>query len=136
MEKVDFMKIVDFIFKNKQFYGKLTDEDKISNFYMVNHKFAKGCHKKMHLFNSKFIDKASVIDLWFDHFKKQTEIPGWYFWKSPNTNKKEKDSKIPKADRELFMKSEDLKEEDFNFLVEHYLNDVEYEIKKLKRFEK
>lgn len=132
-DKIDFMQMVDCIFKNKHLYARCTDEDKINNFFMVNRKFAVKYYKQAQYFNTKFVDKASALDLWFNFFQKTPSTPGWYWAKSPT--KKEKTSKITKADRELFLHNEHLSAEDYEFLMTHYPEDVEHEIKKLNRFE-
>lgn len=146
-EKIDFMKNVDIIFQRKQEYKKITEQEKKDNFFMVNRKFAIGGKNKIKIngkdcdiyrlaqfFNNKHVDKLSAMDLWVLYFKNQTSIPVWYWAK--NTLKKEKESKITKADRELFINTEKISQKDFDFMVKHYPDDVEHEIKKLKRFEK
>jgi len=132
-DKIDFIQAVDCIFKNKQNYKKLTDDDKIDNFFMINRKFAIKYYKVAEFFNNKYVDKASSLDLWFNYFQNNIGIPGWYWAKS--TTIKEKDYKIPKADKELFMKNEKIDEKEFDFLITNFRDDVIYEIKKLKKFE-
>lgn len=134
-EKIDFMKVFDYIFKNKHLYRTLTDKDKIDNFYMINKKISIKFCKGSQFLNNKFIDNASAMDLWFIHFKNVNDVPSWYWTKSPFKKDKEKSNKIPKADLELFMKTENISDDDLKFLLTHYQDEVEYEIKKLKRFE-
>lgn len=136
---MNFIELVDIIFKNKGKYGTVSKEDKENNFYIINKKFSLGSDsqrgkylKFSQFFNHKAIDKASALDLWFLFFKKTPSIPGWYWIK--NTNTKEKKNKIPNADRELLLKYNDITERDLDFMIEHYKDDVDMEIKKIKRF--
>jgi uncharacterized HAD superfamily protein len=134
--KHDFMQTVDFIFKNKEHYIKLTDKDKHDNFFMVNRKFALKYLSQAQLLNSKYIDRASAVDMWNYLFRKIGTIPGWYWTKSPFNKEKTKDKKISKKERELLLTHNPrLKEEDLLFLIQYYPSEVEYELKKLKRFD-
>jgi len=129
---MDFMQIVDSIFQNKRNYQTATDEDKINNFFIVNRKFSLGKHQISQFFNHKFIDKASAMDLWFLYFRQLNKTPGWYWTKNPN-KKEDKIKGISKADKEMLMEYDGLSEKDFEFLCEHYRDDVDYRIKILNR---
>jgi hypothetical protein len=73
------------------------------------------------------------LDFWFIFFRNTNGTPGWYWSKSTNTKKKEK--KLSKSDKELVMKYCNIEDEkDLDFLYEHYTEDIEFEIKKAKRF--
>lgn len=129
---MDFMQIVDSIFQNKRNYQTATDEDKINNFFIVNRKFSLGKLQISQFFNHKFIDKASAMDLWFLYFRQLSKTPGWYWTKNPN-KKEDKIKGISKADKEMLMEYDGLSEKDFEFLCEHYRDDVDYRIKILNR---
>ena len=130
---MDFIGIVNTIFKDKETYNVVSDEDKVKQFYMINKKFAHNRLDIANFFNDKNIDKASAIDMWNIYFEKTVGLPGWYWAKS--NGKIEKVKKLPKADRELILKNNDITEHELDFMIEHNLDEVETEVKKLKRFE-
>ena len=126
------MEITDSIFQNKSKFKTFTDQDKIDNFYIINKKMSMGKLNVAQFFNNRFIGEANAIDLWFLLFRKTNRTPGWYWSKNPFTKDK-KVKKIPKADIEMLMEYEQLTESEFDFLYEHYKDDVDYKIKLLKR---
>lgn len=131
----DFTHVVDFIFKKKDDYKKLSAEDKERNFFIINRKFARAFPVHAQFFNNKNIDKSNSLDIWYEFFiKKRTQgIPDWYWFKQ--TTKKEK-SLISKDDFEFLMTFYDIKERDVDFLIEYYPEDVLEEIKKYHKFDK
>ena len=132
---MDWMQIVDSIFKNRVNYSKVTDIEKENSFYIINKKFylnSKSNHISQ-LFNNKYIDRASALDLWYLYYKGSNDTPYWYWAKSKNVKDKEKS--LPKADKELIMEYEELDEMELEFLYKHYKDDVDYKIKLLKRLE-
>lgn len=130
--KIEFTNVVDFIFKNKNQYSQLTDDEKRKFFFIINRKFGVKYIKQAQFFNSKYLDKESCMDIWFRFFGNSVGIPGWYWAKSKKSNKK---SKISGPDRKLLLENTSLNNEDIDFMIEHYLDDVQYEVKKLKRLE-
>ena len=130
----DFTHIVDMVFKKKNEYKKLSDEDKEKNFFIINRKFARGFPTHAQFFNNKSIDKSNALDVWYQFFikKRTTDIPSWYRFKQ--TNKREK-SLITKDDVQFLIEFYDIKERDVNFLLEHYPDEVIEEIKKYHKFE-
>jgi len=144
---MDFIEIAKIIFENRNRYENVSDSDKINAFYMINKKLSlvsikdkngkkKELYKICELLNNKHIDRDSALDLFYLFFKNinQNGTPG--DWWIKNTNKKEKAGKsIPKSDKELIMSYENLSESEYDFLIEHYRDDVEYKIKLLKRLE-
>lgn len=129
---MDFMQMVDSIFQNKKNYHTATDEDKINTFFIVNKKFSLGKLEISQFFNHKCIDKASAMDLWFLLYRNVNKTPGWYWTKNPN-KKEDKIKSISKTDKEILMEYYKLSEKDFEFLCEHYRDDVDYKIKILNR---
>jgi hypothetical protein len=104
----DFTHIVDFIFKKKEEYRKLSADEKEKNFFIINRKFARGFPTHAQFFNNKSIDKSTALDVWYQFFikKRTTDIPSWYWFKQ--SVKKEK-SLITKDDTEFLMKFYDIK---------------------------
>jgi hypothetical protein len=130
----DFTHIVDFIFKKKDEYKKLSDEDKEKNFFIINRKFARGFPSHAQYVNNKSVDRASALDIWYQFFiKKRTNgIPSWYWFKQETKREK---SIITKDDVELLMQFYDIKERDVDFLIKYYPEDVKEEVKKFHKFE-
>ena len=135
MAKLFFMDIANFIFENKSKYSIVDDQDKIDAFYKINQKFFLGDKDFASSFNSKFIDKASAIDLWFDKLKNISKIPGWY-WASKKREEtaKKNDTKMKQDDKDIIMKYVDLSNSDIDFLYTYYPEDLKKELKKAKKF--
>jgi hypothetical protein len=131
----DLRHIGDFIFKQKDKYKDLSDEDKEKFFFIMNRKFARRYPKHAHFFNNKNIDKSSALDIWYNFFIKQktTDIPGWYWFKL--SGKKEK-SVIKKEDIEFLVDYYDIKKEDIEFLVKYFPDELSNEVKKFNKFGK
>lgn len=134
--KVNWMTVVDYIFKNKHMYKTLTDDDKIDSFYIINHKFGVKYPQISQFLNRRDMDKASAIDYWFLYLRtKETNVvPSWYWSKSPN--EKEKLEKLSNPDRILVQRYSDIDNvDDLDFLFKHFGEDIKDELKKSKRFE-
>ena len=130
------MEVVDCIFVNKDKYNRLTDKDKIDSFFIINKKFAYKYPQTAQFFNKKTANddswKASAMDQWFEKFKSQRGIPGWYWATKSKKNtikaKKEKDyDKI--AERY------GLDEEEMKFLIEFFKKDLDNDLKQIKLYE-
>ena len=130
----DFTHIVDMVFKKKNEYKKLSDEDKEKNFFIINRKLARGFPTHAQFFNNKSIDKSNALDVWYQFFikKRTTDIPSWYWFKQ--TTKREK-SIISKDDVQFLMNFYDIEERDVDFLIKYYPEDVLEEVKKYHKFE-
>lgn len=76
-------------------YDMLTDNDKESNFFIVNRYLAKKYPMQSQYFNKYTQDKATAMDIWNLIIKKEKMIPFW-FWKGPTkiVEPKVKDWKI------------------------------------------
>ena len=131
----DWMHVVDFIFKTKEDYNKLSVEDKEKAFFKINRKFAREYPKNAQFFNNKSFDKPSAVYIWYYFFiKKRIQgIPKWYWFKQ--TVKKGK-SIATKDDVQFLMNFYDIKEQDVHFLIKHHQEDVIEELKKYHKFEK
>ena len=131
----DLRHIGDFIFKYKDKYKDLSDEDKEKFFFIMNRKFARRYPKHAQFFNYKNMDKSSALDVWYHFFIKQRtmDIPSWYWFKL--SGKKEK-SILKKEEVEFFLEFYDLKRDDLNFLIEHHSEELTDEVKKFRKFNK
>ena len=131
-EKIDFIKIVDYLFINKDKYLKLSDIDKENNFFIINRKFASKFPMEANFFNTKLGNRASSLDIWFKIFKKTYSIPYWYWTKV----EKKENKKFPKGDIDLFLKyNPDINPRYLDFIIEFYEEDMREELKKLKKYE-
>jgi len=128
----DFKEIVDCIFVNKHKYVNISDKDKENSFYIINKKFSVGFPNLAATLNNKNLDPVISMDLWFNHFKNVHSIPDWYWIKSPF--KKDKKKKISGPDTRLLIAEFDLNESEFDFIQEHFSDEIDYELKILKRW--
>ena len=131
---MDYKEIVNIIFNDKSLYHNISDKDKIDAFYIINKKFSIKYPKIARFLNNKNIDRASAVDMWFIHLKKIDNIPYWYWAKSPI--KKDKKKKLSGPDTKKIIEEFDLTDDEFKFLYENYKDDVDFELKLIKRWEK
>ena len=129
---VNFITVADCIFVNKSKYKELTDEDKIGSFFILNRKFAKKYPKVAKFLNDKNIDKASAMDQWFNVFKGQQGIPGWYW-----STKSKKDTPKVKKDKDYdqIALRYGLDKEELRFLTEYYQKDLDKDLEQIKLYE-
>ena len=123
MEKIDFIKVVDYIFRNKIKYNELNEYYRDLNFFMVNRKFAIEEIELCEELNNKFIDKASGLDFWFSHFKKNTSVPGWYWTKNPFEKKTTKKTKTL-TNKDKIIEELELTDNDYEFLNKYFYDDL------------
>jgi len=128
----DFKDIVDAIFINKDRYKDISDKDKENSFYMINKKFSIQYPNLAATLNDKSIDKVVGLDVWFNHFRNVYSIPGWYWMKSPF--KKDKVKKLSGPDTKMIINEFDLTDSDFDFIQDNFEDELDYELKILKRW--
>lgn len=133
----DLKHVVDFIFKDKENYEKLSDKDKEDMFFIINRKFSRGLPQHSFFFNKKHIDKSSAMDMWYYFFiKKRVQgIPQWYWSKKQEPIKK---INIPykKNEIEFLIKFHDITIDDIEYLVKYYPEQIDEEVKKYRKFNK
>jgi hypothetical protein len=132
---VDFISLGNIIFKDKDKYKFITDDDKDKNFFILNRKFAYKEIRKAHFFNFKSVDKASSLDVWFEFFCKTTAIPKWY-WQTKMKKSKKVKSKFKKLDLDDIKDRYDISESDVDFLSLYYEDEISKTIKRVKKFDK
>jgi hypothetical protein len=131
-EKIDFIKVVNYIFREKDKYLGLSDIDKENTFFIINRKFAAKFPTEANFFNTKLGNRASALDIWFKIFKKTFDTPWWYWTKV----EKKESKKFPKGDIDLFIKyNPAINPRYLEFIMEFYEEDMKEEIKKLKKYE-
>lgn len=136
MAKIDFITLSNIIFKNKEKekYQYVSDEEKDSNFFMLNRKFAIKYLKQAQFFNNRNVDKSSAIDIWFRIFKNTTyDTPSWW-WKSKQTKNKPK-SEFASSDLKIIKDYYELTNADIKFLITYYKDILKDDIKRLKKFD-
>ena len=129
-----FDEIINIIFENKSLYSTISDKDKIDGFYMINKKLSIAYPGTAKFLNDKSIDRASAVDMWFLKFKNVGKIPQWYWTKSPY--QKSKKTKLSGPDSEKLKNEFDLTDNELEFLYSNFKDDVDYELKLIKRWEK
>jgi hypothetical protein len=129
---MNFIDIINRIFYFKNQYSEVSDEDKVASFFMINRKLGKGCPELAMKFNDKNIDKASAVDMWFEHFKDVNIIPDWY-WDPKNRKTNNKSKKL--GDYQLVKERHELSDNDMEFLEKYYEDDLKSEMKKINKFE-
>lgn len=133
--KLDFKQVGNIIFKNHSNWNVVTDEDKINAYFILNQKFSSVYPAIAKQFNDKNIDKASVMDLWFEFFsKKFVDIPKWYW----NTSRKKSNKIIKKLrqdDIKILKRYYDLSDSDFEYLYKNFESELLSELENIKRIE-
>lgn len=132
---IDFISLGNIIFKDKDKYKFVTNEDKERNFFILNRKFAYKDIKKAQFFNNKNIDKSSSLDVWFGIFGNTTNIPGWY-WQTKAKKTPTIKPKFKKEEIEDLMDRYNLSKKDIDFLILYYEEEMKQTIKRLKKFQK
>lgn len=136
MAKVDFITLANIIFKDKDKYKYVSDEEKETNFFMLNRKFAIKYLKQAQFFNNKNIDKASSIDIWYQIFYKTTNgTPQWWWQTKQNKSPKIK-SEFNNNDLKLIKEYYELSDNDIKFLINYYSDNLKEDIKRLKKFQR
>lgn len=142
---MDFKTIVTILFTGKAVYENkstgekinytyedLTDEQKESNFFIVNRYLAKKYPKQSQYFNDYNQDKATAMDVWNLMIKKERQLPFW-FWKG-STKIQEPKLKDWKLVYEILQDEFSIK--DMIELCELYPNEVKDEIKYILEIKK
>jgi len=107
----------------------VSDEQKSTFFFITSRYLSKIYPKESKLLNSKLIDKATGMDIWF-HFLKDKPYPKLMWSKS----EKEKSEDIPEKDFELLYEKLGLnKKEDLNFLINRFPEYIEEELDYYKK---
>lgn len=136
MAKVDFITLANIIFKDKNKYEYVSDEEKENNFFILNRKYAIKYLKQAQFFNNKNIDKASAIDVWYQVFYKTTNgTPDWW-WKTSQKSKEKIKSEFTAADLKFIKEYYQLTDNDIKFLVKYCSDKLKLDIKRLKKFKK
>lgn len=124
--------ISNVMFRDRDKWEFVTEEQKIEFAFIFNRFFSKKFPHHALCLNLKTQDKCLVMDLWFHHLKGKP-YPNWFWSKSPKFNKTDLDDK----DFKLLMRKLNLnKEDDLIYLIDHYGDVIDEELKYFKKKEK
>jgi len=124
--------ISNVIFRDRDKWRWVTEEQKEQFAFIFNRFFAKKYIHKSFCLNLKEQDGSVIMDMWF-HYMKDKPYPQWFWSKSPKFSKTDLDDK----DFKLLMKKLNLnKEDDLVYLIEHYSEVIEDELKWYKKKDK
>lgn len=129
---MDFKTIVNALFANKREWPKVTDEDKEKYFFLVNRYMAKKHPLSAQKFNQKGVDKALAMDIWFETFKRECRVPGW-FWAGGKTVRKRTPAE---ALAQPLVEHHGMRPEDALMLSTLYPEDAKAEAKRLEAVQK
>ena len=124
--------ISNVMFRNKEDWSKVSDDQKDQFFFIFNRYFSKRYPIESQLLNSKSIDKTIGMDLWFN-FMKSKPYPKW-FWSKPKEEKIKGD--ISEKEFKRLLSHLQIKSEELDFLIKHHKDEVIEELEYLKKIDK
>lgn len=124
--------ISNVIFRDRSKWKFVTTEQKEQFAFIFNRFFSKRFPKHAICLNLKEQDKSVIMDMWFYHMEGKP-YPNWFWSKSPKFSKTDLDEK----DFKLLMSKLGInKEDDLVYLIEHYPEVIDEELKFYKKKEK
>ncbi len=126
------LEVSNSMFKDKQDWNKVTDEEKMTYFFIFNRYFSKKYPYLAQLLNLKDQDKVLGMDLIY-HFMLKQPYPKW-FW-SKSEKKIEKTFLTDKQELKL-LEIWNIKKEDLDFLIKFYPEDIKEELNYIESSEK
>lgn len=132
-KEYNFKELSDLIFNNRENYKYVSDSSIEKNFFIINRKLSFQYPRQANFLNDSTVDPIIGMSLWinFLNSKKINYTPRWWYTAKANYGKKK--LKI-NAELQKIMQYEELTEEDMVFLNEHYKDELDYEVKKYKKF--
>jgi hypothetical protein len=115
------------LFKDKDKWKYVTDEQKEQFFFIFNRFFSKKHPQMSQLLNDKSINKIVGLDLWFNYFLDKP-YPQWFWSKSPKSNSEGEVEEIYKL-KQIF----DLKDSEFDFLIKNFSDEIQEELDYIKK---
>lgn len=122
--------VVNAIFKKRENWNDITDEDKQKNFFIINRYFSKIYPDKSQLLNSKNIDKIMAMDTWY-YFMDNEPYPKDFWSKSEKVT-----SELSDKEFKMLIKHLGIKKEDIEYLLVNYPDFLKEELEYLKKREK
>lgn len=122
------LSITNCIFKDKNNWKWVTDDQKEEFSFIVNRFFSKMYPVQSQLLNHKNQDKVTLLNMWYT-FQLSKPYPKWFWTKSPKWQK----SDLPEKDFKLLMDKLHInKEEDLIYLIDNHTEFIKEELKWFK----
>lgn len=121
--------ISNVIFKEKENWKYVTDDQKEEFAFIINRFFSKMYPLQSQLLNHKKQDKVTLMNMWY-YFQLNKPYPKWFWSKSPKWEK----TTLPDKDFKLLMVKLNInKEEDLIYLNQYFPEYIKEELKWFKR---
>jgi len=132
--------VINCLIKDRSNYRKLSLKDKEDNFFIINRLLSKKYTIFANKLNLKNIDKSLALDVWFIFLGGEIKNGNidfrfwkWFWSKSP---KEKIDNNLSEKDNKYLIERLDIDQEDLNFLLKFYEEDVMDEMKYFKKLDK
>jgi len=117
--------VANAMFKNRSQWNSISDFDKERFAFIFNRYFSKRYVQQSLFLNNKSLDKVEILNLWFA-FMSDKVYPNWFWSKS----EKKKISSLDKSDFQLLFQKLNLnKVEDLEYLIDHFPDLIQEELK-------
>ena len=123
--------ISNVIFRNRENWKFVTDEQKLKWFFIINRNLSKKFPEKAQLLNLKSIDKITAMNLWYQFMLNQP-YPNWFWSKSDKVER----SDIPEKDYKLLLMKLKIKDIDLDYIIEKDPEFIKEELKYYKDLDK
>jgi hypothetical protein len=120
--------ISNVIFRNRENWKFVTDEQKLKWFFIINRNLSKKFPEKAQLLNLKSIDKITAMNLWYQ-FMLNKPYPNWFWSKSDKGHK----SEISDKDYKTILQRLKIKDIDLDYLIEHHIDFIKDELIYIKK---
>lgn len=133
MKKIEdnLLAVTNCIFKNKQDWKYITDDQKVKYFFIINRLLSKKYPDISQLLNLKSIDYVVGMDLIFE-FMKDKPYPTWFWSKSSKQDTKD----LTSEERFNLIKHFNITYDELDFLIKNFPTELEEEKKYLKTLQK
>jgi hypothetical protein len=123
--------IFNAMIKNKEQWEHVTDKQKEEFCFIINRYFSKKYTEQALLLNTKGMDKALTMDLWY-LFMLKKPYPSWFWSKAEKSEKSDISEKEIKSLISLFK----VKHEDIIYLIDKHPDFIKEELTWIKKLEK
>ena len=120
--------ISNVIFRNRENWKFVTDEQKLKWFFIINRNLSKKFPEKAQLLNLKSIDKITAMNLWYQFMLNQP-YPNWFWSKSDKGDK----SEISYKDYKIILQRLKIKDIDLDYLIKNHINFIKEELIYIKK---
>ncbi|CAG7579937.1 MAG: hypothetical protein SLAVMIC_00168 [uncultured marine phage] len=131
--------VVNCLVTDRKNYRNLTIKEKEDNFFIINRFLSKKYPIFASTLNLKSIDKSLALDMWFleigNEIKNGNIDRGFFRWFWSKSTKS-KPNNLTDKDNKYLLKRLNVTQEDLNFLLTYYEEDVKDEMKYFKKLDK